>query len=343
MASPGADAGAPADAAMEVAAAGYVAAAPARSATAPPAVAADDASAGADRGTAGAAAAGVARPGPKRPIGEVDPTSDPEGRGRARTDPAIAGDVAEHDGMSCGDADVVSDVAHESTEAETVAGAAAGARGTAAPAVATDAAAAAGAAAGTGAGTSVHVAPESGHWASSYDDDDSEDDDKGSEDSMDEDPAVRGKAVESGRDQWTKKVDQLRVEDMAARALQNTANYASLGMIREPAPSPYLLILPQEQSEGGTERFSRRRGVKKLLRHLKPLKLEHRHFLKKQRTTYCMALKFATTGLAKLAHDRILEEQNGGVWPPFAVVFASPKTVGSLEWTAEDSTPGAAV
>jgi hypothetical protein len=115
-------------------------------------------------------------------------------------------------------------------------------------------------------------------------------------------------------------------------------------MGREPKPpSPYLLIFPQEQSEGGTERFCRRRGVMKLLRHLKTLKIVHSHFLKKQRTTYCMALKFSTTGLAKLAHDRILEEQNGGDWPPFAVAFASPVTVGSLELTAEDSTPGAAV
>jgi hypothetical protein len=331
---------------MAAAAAGYVAAAAARSATAPPAVAADDASAGAVRGTAGAAAAGVARPGPKRPIGEVDPTSDPEGRGRARTDPAIAGDVAEHDRMSCGDADVVSDVAHESTEAETVAGAAAGARGTAAPAVATDAAAAAGAAAGTGAGTSVHVAPESGHWASSCDDDDSEDDDKGSEDSMDEDPAVRGKAVDSGRDQWTKKVDQIRVEDMAAYQLQNTANYASLDMGPEPKPSPYVMIFPQDQSENGTERFMRRRGVKKLLRHLKPLKLEHMSIDVTRpplRIAYWISLKFVTKGLAKLAHSRILEEQKGGDWPPFAVVFASPRLVHSMESPTEDSTPGAAV
>ena len=62
-----------------------------------------------------------------------------------------------------------------------------------------------------------------------------------------------------------------------------------------------------------------------------------------KRTLYWIMLSFATKGRAKLARDRILEEQNGGDWPPFAVAFASPSNALLWERPAEDSTPGAPV
>jgi hypothetical protein len=160
---------------------------------------------------------------------------------------------------------------------------------------------------------------------------------------MGKDPADVATAVTSGRDLWTNKVDQLRGEDKTAMELKNRTNYATMANGTEPTRSTCVSLFFQNQTEGGTIRAMRVRCVRKLVNRLKPLDTGYFDSPRPgRRTVYELTLKFATTGLAKLARDRILEEQNGHEWPPFAVVYAIPSIVRAMEVPPVVSTPGAA-
>jgi hypothetical protein len=164
-------------------------------------------------------------------------------------------------------------------------------------------------------------------WASASDDDDEEM-------SVDEDDSeAEEQAENSRRDDWTK-VEQLRRADTAALDLQNAASRASMRLDPEAALSTCVSIYPQDISHQGIYRFEWGRGWRRLVRGLKPI--EQAHFKPyKYDCCYQLTLKFSTTQQAKQTRDRFLEGRHGGDWPPFAVSFASPWTVRSMELPVE--------
>ncbi len=71
------------------------------------------------------------------------------------------------------------------------------------------------------------------------------------------------------------------------------------------------------------------------------------HFWAKLRTSckdvQSLVLVFTSQSEAPAARDRILEEHRGGAWPTFAVIFASPSIVRSMEQPLETRSPGPAM
>ena len=143
-----------------------------------------------------------------------------------------------------------------------------------------------------------------------------------------ENPAADGK-----RDQWTKHergVDVPRGQARSKLQAINSKAYAALvGSDKQPGPALALEIFPQEQSFEGADRFSVREEVKELLLSLRgvvPDLLITSEGLD-DRTVHSLTVRFESKHLARSARMRILEEHSGGVWPPFAVAFASPTEI----------------
>jgi hypothetical protein len=96
-------------------------------------------------------------------------------------------------------------------------------------------------------------------------------------------------------------------------------------------------IYPQTQSETGTDCCLRVQRVRKLVGHLNTLGVARYTptFLDRRISYSCFR-----PSAGKLARHRILENQKGGDWTPFAVAFAPSWNVRSMEHPVAARTPG---
>jgi hypothetical protein len=186
-------------------------------------------------------------------------------------------------------------------------------------------------------GTRAHAR----EWAGS----DTEDDSEMSVEEEEEDSGAE-ESVGATRAQWVKDdVALLREADLGGLIKHKEALYRNLsGNCAKPGSTACLCILPQEQSKAGVERFANMRIVLALLRHLPYVQKQTvKAMFPGGKNIYSLVLRFTSQSEAQAARDRILEEHRGGAWPTFAVIFAFPSIVLSMEQPLETRSPGPAM